>query len=89
MYFYLSVLPSLKHNIILLLKHSCVEFISIKLPTMSESSQKIGKTLTYPCARKRYSTNCTSIGQGFHGVYPPPPLKNEAPHLKNTPPPHH
>ena len=40
MYFHLSVLPSLKHKIILLLKHRCIEFISMKLPTMSKSNKK-------------------------------------------------
>ena len=43
MYVCLSVLPSSKHKIIVLLKHRCVVFISIKLLTMSKSNQKIGK----------------------------------------------
>ena len=62
MYFYLSALPSAKHNITLLLKHRCIEFIPISLPTMSKSNQKIGKTRNYPCARKSYSTSRTGIG---------------------------
>ena len=62
MYFYLSALPSAKHNINLLLKHRCIEFIPISLPTMSKSNQKIGKTRNYPCARKSYSTSRTDIG---------------------------
>ena len=62
MYFYLSVLPSLKHKIILLLNHRCVEFISIKLPTMSKSNQKLWKTRNYPCTWKSYSTSRTGIG---------------------------
>ena len=61
MYFYLFVLPSSKQNIILLVKHKCAEFISIKLPTMSKSNQKIGKTRNYSCARKSYSASCTGI----------------------------
>ena len=43
MYFVFSVLPSSKHKIILLVKHRCVEFTSIKLRTMSKSNQKIEK----------------------------------------------
>ena len=62
MYFYLSVLPSSKHNITLLLKHRCAEFISINLPIMSKSNQTLGKTRNYPCARKTYSTSRTGIG---------------------------
>ena len=62
MYFYVSALPSAKHNITLLLKHRCIEFIPISLPTMSKSNQKIGKTRNYPCARKSYSTSRTGIG---------------------------
>ena len=62
MYFYLSVLPSSKHNITLLLKHRCAEFISINLPIMSKSNQTLGKTHNYPCARKSYSTSRTGIG---------------------------
>ena len=62
MYFYLSALPSAKHNITLLLKHRCIEFIPTSLPTMSKSNQKIGKTRNYPCARKSYSTSRTDIG---------------------------
>ena len=63
MYFCLSVLPSSKHKIILLLKHRCVDFISIKLRAMSKSNQKIGKTRNYPCAWKGYSTSRTGIGR--------------------------
>ena len=62
MYFYLSALPSAKHNITLLLKHRCIEFKPISLPTMSKSNQKIGKTRNYPCARKSYSTSRTGTG---------------------------
>ena len=62
MYFFLSALPSAKHNITLLLKHRCIEFIPISLPTMSKSNQKIGKTRNYPCAQKSYSTSRTGIG---------------------------
>ena len=62
MYFCLSVLPSSKHKIILVLKQRCVEFISIKLGTISKSDQKIGKTRNYPCASKSYSTSHTGIG---------------------------
>ena len=49
-------------NNILLLKHGCVEFHSIKLPTMGKSNQKTGKTCNYPCVWKSYSTSCKSIG---------------------------
>ena len=62
MYLCLSVLPSSKHKIILLLKRRSVEFISIKLPAMSKSNQTIGKTRNYPCAWKSYSASCTGIG---------------------------
>ena len=58
MYFYLSILPSSKHKIIVLLKHRYAEFISIKVPTMSKPNQKIRKTryhafekLTQPVAQ--------------------------------------
>ena len=44
MCFYVSVLLSSKQNIIQLLKHRCVEFISIKLPTMEKSNKKKRKT---------------------------------------------
>ena len=61
MCFYLSVLSSSKHNI-LILKHGCVEFISIKLPTMGKSNQKTGKTCNYPCVWKSCYTSHKGIG---------------------------
>ena len=61
MCFYLSVLPSSKHNI-LLLKHWCAEFISIKLPTMGKSNQKTGKTHNYPCVQISYLTSHKGFG---------------------------
>ena len=61
MCFYLSVLPSSKHNI-LLLKHWCAEFISIKLPTMGKSNQKTGKTHNYPCVQISYLTSRKGFG---------------------------
>ena len=62
MYFVFSVLPSCKHKIIVLVKHRCVEFTSIKLRTMSKSNQKIEKKHNYSCAWKSYSTSRTGIG---------------------------
>ena len=62
MYRCLSVLPSSKHKIILLLKHRYLEFIFIKLRTMSISIQKIGKACNYPCAWKSYWASRTGIG---------------------------
>ena len=62
MYFCLSILPSLKHKIILLLKHSCVEFASIKLQTMRKSNQEIGKTRNFLRASKSYWASRTGIG---------------------------
>ena len=50
------------NSIILLLKYMCFEFISIKLPTMGKSNQKIGKTHNYPSVQKSYLTSCTAIG---------------------------
>ena len=62
MYRCLSVLPSSKYKIILLLKHRYLEFISIKLRTKSKSIQKIGKTRNYSCAWKSYWASRTGIG---------------------------
>ena len=49
----------MKHNIVLL-KYTCGQFTSIKLPW--EIKSKIGKTLNYPSVQKRYSTSRKDIG---------------------------
>ena len=51
-----------RNNIILPLKHRCVEFISIKLPTIEKSNQKTRKTRDHLSVRKNYWTILTGIG---------------------------
>ena len=51
-----------KHNIIvLLLKYTCVEFISIKL-LWKNQIRKVEKYKKYTSVQKSYSTSCKGIG---------------------------
>ena len=51
---------SSKHNIMLLLKYICLEFISIKLPWDNKSKSR--KNKKYSSVRKSYSTSRKGIG---------------------------
>ena len=49
-----------KHNIVLYLKYTCVEFIFIKPPWKIKSESR--KHKKYTSAQKSYSTSCKDIG---------------------------